>query len=152
MNDSDKTATSTIGATECLDTMRSRARRCVCSYCGGQLELREIVYSNCETARTEIFCSECGRMDWGCEPEVYSIAESYLRRNRFDSNKDMAASLLKDEMNRAELTKFLTWSLETLGVVGEDGFACNIELDQTAITSMLSWSRDELSGNQQGGD
>lgn len=127
-----------------LDDLRNRVKRCICSYCGGELELREIVYSNCKTARTEIFCSECNRMNWGSEPEIYAIGKSYMHESKFYIYKDMAASTLKDEMNRARLNEFLTWSLETLGFLDENGFTRRVSFNDATVASMFTWKRSEV--------
>lgn len=124
--------------------LRMRAGRCVCRYCGGTLELREIVYSNCETARTQMYCQKCGRMEYGCEPEVYAASVAYQEKTRFDSYKDMADSELKTEMNRAQLCDFLTWSLEALGLLDDDGFTVDVNVDKARLTGIMTWTPDEL--------
>ena len=131
-------------STDNLEGLRRRAKRCVCGYCGGELELREIAYSSYAIARTEVFCSQCGRMEWGVEPEVLAVAEGYLREVKFDVYKDMAPSELKNEMNRARLCEILTWGLESLGILGESGFKQKVDLDEVAVGSLATWSYESL--------
>lgn len=128
-----------------LDQLRSRTGRCVCRYCGGPLELRQITYSNCQIARTEIFCTACGRMEYGVEPEVYQAASAYQAETDFDYYKDMAPSPLKDQMNRARLCDFLEWSLEALDLLGDRGFKARPDLDQARLSGIYSWDKDALS-------
>ena len=59
-----------------LDTLKTRAARCVCKYCGSPLKVERIMYHNCEAARSELFCPKCGRIEFGVEREVYLAANT----------------------------------------------------------------------------
>ena len=58
-----------------VDMLKKRTHRCVCKYCGGKLKLRQIIFSEFEDARTEIFCSDCDRIEFGVEQEIYDSAK-----------------------------------------------------------------------------
>lgn len=128
-----------------LQHLRTRSGRCVCRYCGGSLELRQITYSNCQTARTEIFCTSCGRMEYGVEAEIYAAASAYQAENQFDYYKDMAPSPLKDQMNRARLCDFLQWALEALNLTNEQGFQVPVQVDQARLSGIYRWNEETLS-------
>ena len=44
--------------------LKERSARCVCKYCGGQLEIRQIVFNSYEEERVEIFCAQCNRIEY----------------------------------------------------------------------------------------
>ena len=61
-----------------------RSQRCVCKYCGGQLEVRTIVFNEILDARTELFCTHCDRIEYGVEKELYQSACYFVET--FDYN------------------------------------------------------------------
>ena len=67
-----------------LDTLKTRAARCVCKYCGSPLKVERIMYHNCEAARSELFCPKCGRIEFGVEREVYLAAKYYVDTFHFN--------------------------------------------------------------------
>lgn len=67
-----------------VQLLKKRAKRCVCKYCGGQLNLKKIVYSDVEEARAELYCDRCNRIEFGIEPEIYSSAKSFVEKIEFD--------------------------------------------------------------------
>lgn len=72
-----------------LNSLKRRTKRCVCKYCGGTLKLRQIAFSEYEDARVEIFCSECNRIEFGVEREIYSSAKFFVENSRFNCYPDM---------------------------------------------------------------
>lgn len=64
---------------EHIQMLRNRVKHCVCKYCGGQLKLRQISFSEFEDARTEIFCSDCDRIEFGVEKRSTTARNSLWR-------------------------------------------------------------------------
>ena len=54
-----------------LEMLKGRTKRCVCRYCGNNLILKKIVFSEHEDSRVEIFCESCDRIEFGVEKEIY---------------------------------------------------------------------------------
>ena len=68
-----------------VESLKKRTKRCVCKYCGSKLELRKIIYGDIENARVEIFCSECNRIEYGVEEEVYRVAKYFVEDMDFNA-------------------------------------------------------------------
>lgn len=50
--------------------MQKRASRCICKYCGNELALRKITYAAYDEAKIEVYCDNCGRIEYGTEPLI----------------------------------------------------------------------------------
>ena len=48
-----------------LEMLKQRSQRCVCKYCGGALRVRQIVFTEYEDARIELFCKDCDTLSLG---------------------------------------------------------------------------------------
>ena len=85
--------------------LRKRAKRCVCKYCGGRLRLKQLVFSEYDDARTEIFCRECDRIEFGVEQEIYKSAQYFFGeslRHKITINFPRTPSESEIKNNRAE--------------------------------------------------
>ena len=91
-----------------LDELKWRVKNCRCKYCGAPLRLRRILYGSNPEGRIEIFCTECDRIEFGVEPEIYAVAKYFV--DEFDyranvHNKD-AKEFLRKEKQLWISTKF----------------------------------------------
>ena len=60
------------------ERLRGRSKRCVCKYCGGELKIKSIIFNEFIEARSELYCPECDRIEFGVEPEIYQCAKYYV--------------------------------------------------------------------------
>lgn len=105
-----------------LALLKKRAERCVCKYCGGRLRLRRIIFSDYEEARVEIFCDQCDRIEYGCEPEIYRQALYFVEELQFTCYPDLEANERTRRMNVAKVCEIMMWGDKHLGFLGEEGF------------------------------
>ena len=70
-------------------TLKERSARCVCKYCGGGLRVRQILFTEYEEARIELFCKECDRIEFGVEPEIYANAQYFVEETGFNCYPDL---------------------------------------------------------------
>ena len=40
--------------------------------------MKQLVFSEYDDARVEIFCRDCDRIEFGVEPEIYEIAKYFV--------------------------------------------------------------------------
>ncbi len=102
--------------------LRDRAKRCVCKYCGSPLHLRQMVFGEFEEARVEIFCRNCGRIEFGVEPEIYESAKYFVDQTEFNYYPDMDDNEQTCRMNVAKVCEIMAWQDKMLGYLDEDGF------------------------------
>lgn len=110
-----------------VEMLKRRTKRCMCKFCGGRLRLRRIVFSDYEDARTEIFCPECDRIEFGVEPEIYHSAKFFVEETGFNYFQELDDSKRTQEMNIAKVCDILEWGNKHLGFLSKDGFVVPVE-------------------------
>lgn len=127
-----------------LGFLKKRLKRCVCKYCGGQLELRQIIFTENEDARTEIFCSDCDRIEFGVEKEIYNSAKFFVENSRFNCYPDLDDSENTKQMTIAKVCEIMAWQDQNLGFLNNDGFVVPIHANENFIGECVTLSDDDL--------
>lgn len=127
-----------------IDALRTRARRCKCKYCGGKLRLKQIVYNSVIEPRVELFCEDCQRIEYGIEPEIYTLAKYYVDEFGCDYFPELDASITKDRMNIGRVCEIMFWALNGLGLVSMEGFNVPVEIDKRYVGENIVFDLDEL--------
>lgn len=131
--------------------LKDRTSRCVCKYCGGQLELRRIIFSDYEEARIEIFCTQCDRIEYGVEPEIYRAARYFTEEMDFNCYPDLDDNDSTRRMTIAKVCEILTWGVLQMGFLEEDGFIYPPKADQLTAGEALLVSQSQLAQFDEGG-
>lgn len=116
-----------------LDELKIRTKKCCCRYCGGELKLRRILYGNVKEGRVEIFCSNCDRIEYGVQRELYHISkyfEDEFHLNLYPENDD---SVKTYQMNIAKLCDIMAWCCKNLGIMEYDGFKVPIDISKSVL-------------------
>ena len=92
-----------------LEIMKARAKRCVCKYCGGKLELRRIAFSDYGEARSELYCPVCQRIEFGTEPEIYQGATYFVDNLEFNHYPGLDDNEKTRRMNIAKVCEIMAW-------------------------------------------
>lgn len=109
-----------------VETLKQRARRCCCKYCGGELWLKRITFSEYEDARVELYCEQCERIEYGTEPEIYQSAKRLVEQLDFQYYADLDDNEKTRRMNVAKVCELLAWSYQDLGLTNQDGFTVSL--------------------------
>ena len=104
------------------EMLRERSQRCVCKYCGGKLRLRQLTFSDYEGARTEVFCGNCDRIEFGVEPEIYETARYFVEETGVNYFPDLDDTAQTKRMNVAEVCKIMEWQAKSFGYLNDNGF------------------------------
>lgn len=105
-----------------VEMLKARQSRCCCKYCGGKLEIRRIIFNEDEAARIELFCSECDRIEYGVEPQIYQNAVHFVDYVQFDHYPELDKNEQTRRMNIAKICEIITWGLKNLGILDQNGF------------------------------
>ncbi len=119
-----------IEKNERIEMLKRRTERCRCKYCGGKLELRRIIYGDIESARVEIFCRECDRIEYGIEQEIYHIAKYFVEQMDFNAYPDLDYSETTKQMSIAKTCEIITWGCKNLKLLDGDGFRYPVEIEE----------------------
>lgn len=127
-----------------IEQLKMRTKRCVCRYCGGKLELRRIIFSDIQDARTEIFCSGCDMIEYGVEPELYAAAQSYIDYFDIDFFADEDKNEQTHRMNIARAVDIMAWGCEHMSLLDGDGFKVPVQMKDCALDRFLIVHSDEV--------
>lgn len=107
--------------------LKERSKRCVCKYCGGRLRLRQLIFSEYDEARVEIFCKNCDRIEFGVEQEIYTSAQYFVEQMGFNYYPDLEDTEKTKRMNIAKVCEIMSWQDQMLGFLSENGFTVLVE-------------------------
>lgn len=127
-----------------LAALQDRAKRCVCKYCGSKLVLRKLTYGKIEEGRVEIFCPNCNRVEYGVEPEIYEAAKYLVKEINWDYFSEVENCLKKDRMNMSKAAEVISYGLDALGLLDEQGFRCKVEMKKDLLHEDILLSDNEI--------
>lgn len=130
-----------------LQELKIRTKNCCCRYCGGELKLRRILYGNVENGRVEIFCSDCDRIEYGTNREIYHIARTFVEEFDFNHFPDNDDSLRTRHMNVAKVCDIIAWGCKSLDILGEDGFKVPVSIANTILGEEVVLYDADLDGD-----
>ena len=112
-----------------IEMLKERTKRCCCKYCGGELKLRRIIYGDIDNARIEIFCSECDRIEYGVEKEIYQAARYFTEEIGFNAYPELDESEVIKKMNIAKVCEIIEWGCKNLNLLNAEGFKYPVYFD-----------------------
>ena len=122
---------------ERIEEITERTRRCVCKYCGSPLEIRNLHFGTIETARSEIFCTSCNRIEFGVEPEIYSCAKYFVNELDFNCYPDLEKSEQTLRLNVARICEIIFWFCQSTEILQPYGFVPEVKDIMKNKTNML---------------
>ena len=129
-----------------LDMLKGRIERCVCKYCGGKLYMRQFSFSQQEDARVEIFCTECNRIEFGVEKEIFKSAQYFVEETLFNCFPDLDDNDKTKKMTIAKVCEIMTWENQNIGILSPDGFNIKLNLNENYLGECITISDDEING------
>lgn len=120
-----------------MEMLKSRAKRCVCKYCGNHLSIRHIAFTDIDDARIEIFCKFCNRIEFGVEPEIYQSALYFVDEMEFNYYPDLNKNEKTKRMNVAKVCDIMAWENKMLGILDRDGFTVKIDANPNIIAECV---------------
>lgn len=113
---------------ERIRELRKRIGHCVCRYCGHTLSLRRITYDAYDESRIELYCEQCGRIEYGVEKEIYQVSEYFVDELSYDHFPNIDNSLRKKRMNVAVICDIIAWGFKNTGLLDQEGFKVPLDL------------------------
>ena len=124
--------------------LKERTERCVCKYCGSPLELRRVIFHDIDEARIDIFCSECDRIEFGVEPEVYMSACNFVDNLEFDYYMNFDNNEKKRQMNVAKVSEIMSWCCKNIGILNREGFTIPLNAVESDKAECLVLTSEEI--------
>lgn len=113
-------------ASQRLAELATRAKRCCCKYCGGELEVRLVVFGKVEEAGAELFCTQCQRIEYGTEPMIYRQAKYFVENLGFNGFSEMEEGELRRRKSVAKVCEIMMWHDEQMGILTQEGFTIDL--------------------------
>lgn len=132
-----------------LDMLKRRTKRCVCKYCGGNLKLRRIIFSNYEDARIEIYCNRCDRIEFGTEREIYASAKFFVENSGFNCYPDLDDNENTKQMTISKVCEIMAWENQNLGMLNTQGFTIPIEVNDNIIGECVTFTEEDLEADEE---
>ena len=127
-----------------VESLKGRAKRCVCKYCGSPLKLKRIAFSDYEDARIEIFCSECDRIEFGVEPEIYQSAKFFVEELKFNCYPNLDDNEKTKQMTIAKVCEIMAWEKKNLGFLSQDGFQVPLSVNENMLGECIILTDKDL--------
>lgn len=127
-----------------LEMLKARTKRCVCKYCGGNLRLKRIIFSNYEEARIDIFCASCDRIEFGVEPEIYLSAKFFVEETGFNYYEDFEDNERTQQMNIAKVCELMSWQDLNLGILDKEGFTVPLAMNDHFLGECITLKDRDL--------
>ncbi len=124
--------------------LQKRSERCICKYCGGELEVRSIVFNDIVDARTELYCEHCDRIEFGVEKEVYQNAKYFVEEMDYNCFPDLDNTETTRQMSVAKVCDIMNWIITHLGFVNEDGFCVPVNSDRYMLGKNILLTDEDL--------
>ena len=127
-----------------LKTLRGRTKRCCCKYCGGQLEIRKIVFNSYEEERVEIFCAQCNRIEYGVEQVIYDNARYFVEELKYGEHLQGQDDEQMRRRHIAKVCDILSWGARHWGILSDEGFQIDIVSDAHVSGQGMILEDDDL--------
>lgn len=127
-----------------VQELAGRVERCCCRYCGSPLEIKRINFSNFEDTRIEIFCTKCGRIEYGTEPEIYQSAKYFVEHYGFNWYTYLDENAQTKQMTIAKICDIMAWQNQLLGLMDQNGFKVPVHIDQDVYSESVTFTDEEL--------
>lgn len=113
-----------------ITLLKARTNRCCCRYCGGALEVRQIIFYEQKESRIEIFCQDCDRIEFGVEKEIYKSACHFVDEAGFNHYPDLDDNEKAKQMNIAKICDIIAWGCQSFGFLSNTGFSVPVAANQ----------------------
>ncbi len=130
--------------TERLSLLKERTQHCCCKYCGSPLEIRRIVFTDIPESKIEIFCSQCTKIEYGVEKEIYQSAKYFVEESGFNHYPQLDVTEQTQKMNIAKISEIMSWAVQHIGILNDHGFTVPIALEEAAVGSSLLLDEEML--------
>ena len=107
--------------------------------------MRRILYGNNPQGRVEIFCTECDRIEYGVEPEIYVVSKYFVEEFNFNIFPNNDNSETTTQMNIAKICDIIAWGCKNMGILSARGFDVPLDIKKSILGEDVIFHDDDLS-------
>ena len=127
-----------------VEHLNERAKDCCCSYCGGDLAVRRILYQTTAEYRIELYCDNCEKIEYGVPRALYDSAKAAIERLGFNYYPETEEGVTRNQMNIAKLSTLTAWQLRYLGMIDDERLKDAAEGSTQSMDTNTIVSEDDL--------
>lgn len=127
-----------------VEHLKERAKDCCCSYCGGDLAVRRILYQTTAEYRIELYCDNCEKIEYGVPRALYDSAKAAIERLGFNYYPETEEGVTRNQMNIAKLSTLTAWQLRYLGMIDDERLKEASEGSTQSMDANTVVSEDDL--------
>ena len=127
-----------------VEHLKERAKDCCCSYCGGDLAVRRILYQTTAEYRIELYCDNCEKIEYGVPRALYDSAKAAIERLGFNYYPETQEGVTRNQMNIAKLSTLTAWQLRYLGMADDERLKAGAEGSAQSMDASTIVSEDDL--------
>ena len=127
-----------------VEHLKERAKDCCCSYCGGDLAVRRILYQTTAEYRIELYCDNCEKIEYGVPRALYDSAKAAIERLGFNYYPETQEGVTRNQMNIAKLSTLTAWQLRYLGMADDERLKTCAEESAQSMDASTVVSEDDL--------
>lgn len=127
-----------------VEHLKERAKDCCCSYCGGDLAVRRILYQTTAEYRIELYCDNCEKIEYGVPRALYDSAKAAIERLGFNYYPETEEGVTRNQMNIAKLSTLTAWQLRYLGMIDDERLKDTAEGSTQSMDTNTIVSEDDL--------
>ncbi len=127
-----------------VEHLKERAKDCCCSYCGGDLAVRRILYQTTAEYRIELYCDNCEKIEYGVPRALYDSAKAAIERLGFNYYPETEEGVTRNQMNIAKLSTLTAWQLRYLGMIDDERLKDAAEGSTQSMDTSTIVSEDDL--------
>ena len=127
-----------------VEHLKERAKDCCCSYCGGDLAVRRILYQTTAEYRIELYCDNCEKIEYGVPRALYDSAKAAIERLGFNYYPETEEGVTRNQMNIAKLSTLTAWQLRYLGMIDDERLKDSAEGSTQSMDTNTIVSEDDL--------
>ncbi len=127
-----------------VEHLKERAKDCCCSYCGGDLAVRRILYQTTAEYRIELYCDNCEKIEYGVPRALYDSAKAAIERLGFNYYPETEEGVTRNQMNIAKLSTLTAWQLRYLGMIDDERLKDAAEGSTQSMDANTIVSEDDL--------
>jgi hypothetical protein len=127
-----------------VEHLKERSKDCCCSYCGGDLAVRRILYQTTAEYRIELYCDNCEKIEYGVPRALYDSAKAAIERLGFNYYPETQEGITRNQMNIAKLSQLTAWQLRYLGMIDDDRLKEGVEGSAQSMDANTIVSEEDL--------
>lgn len=127
-----------------VEHLKERAKDCCCSYCGGDLAVRRILYQTTAEYRIELYCDNCEKIEYGVPRALYDSAKAAIERLGFNYYPETEEGVTRNQMNIAKLSTLTAWQLRYLDMIDDERLKDAAEGSTQSMDTNTIVSEDDL--------